>query len=97
MSFRCSPIVPSLRDGSLSCTQSRQFLPGYDHSVPPGQNRTAHHSSSASLCILFAAIPIREALSFRQHEIADNCAEIVTAGDELSKGSSSGAERVEGF
>jgi hypothetical protein len=35
------------------------------------------------LC-LFAAIPIREDLSLRQHEIADNGTKIAAAGDELS-------------
>jgi hypothetical protein len=30
------------------------------------------------------AVPIREALLFRQHEIADNGSEIATTGDELS-------------
>jgi hypothetical protein len=39
----------------------------------------------------------RCAALFWQHEIADNCAKVITAGDELSEGSSSGAERVEGF
>ncbi|HXM01150.1 MAG TPA: hypothetical protein VN939_01015, partial [Chthoniobacterales bacterium] len=32
-----------------------------------------------------------------QHEIADNSAEVVTAGDELSQGTPSGTKRIESF
>jgi hypothetical protein len=30
-------ITPSLRDGLLSLTYSRHFVPGYHRAVPPGQ------------------------------------------------------------
>jgi len=32
-------ITPSLRDGLLSPTYSRHFVPGYHRAVPPGQGR----------------------------------------------------------
>jgi hypothetical protein len=40
-SDRPSDHTGSLRDGALPCGFSRHFMPGYHHTVPPGQNQTS--------------------------------------------------------